>query len=107
MTAAAATASLMFSVLRVHVLPPLLSGGEKQRAAIARALIARPELLLADEPTGNLDPDTAAAVFDLFVELTREEGLSVLMATHNENLAGRMDRVLHLEAGVLIEKKAP
>ena len=92
---------------RLHHRPAKLSGGEKQRVAIARAIANRPKLLLADEPTGNLDPDTAAAVFDLFVELTREEGLSVLMATHNENLAGRMDRVLHLEAGVLIEKKAP
>ena len=84
-----------------------LSGGEKQRVAIARAIANRTKLLLADEPTGNLDPETAGGVFDLFVELTREEGLCVLMATHNEQLAARMDRVLHLEGGVLIEKGNP
>ena len=82
--------------------PGKLSGGEKQRVAVARAIANRPALLLADEPTGNLDPDTAEQVFTLFVELTREEGLSVLMATHNEALAARMDRVLRLEGGQLI-----
>ena len=82
--------------------PGKLSGGEKQRVAVARAIANRPALLLADEPTGNLDPDTAEQVFALFVELTREEGLSVLMATHNEALAARMDRVLRLEGGQLI-----
>ena len=88
---------------RLNHRPAKLSGGEKQRVAIARAIANRPRLLLADEPTGNLDPDTAGGVFDLFVELTREEGLCVLMATHNAELAARMDRVLHLEAGVLRE----
>lgn len=82
--------------------PGKLSGGEKQRVAVARAIANRPALLLADEPTGNLDPDTAEQVFTLFVELTREEGLSVLMATHNEALAARMDRVLRLEGGKLV-----
>lgn len=82
--------------------PGKLSGGEKQRVAVARAIANRPALLLADEPTGNLDPDTAEQVFTLFVELTREEGLSVFMATHNEELAARMDRVLRLEGGQLI-----
>ena len=90
---------------RLHHRPAKLSGGEKQRVAIARAIANRPKLLLADEPTGNLDPETAGGVFDLFVELTREEGLCVLMATHNEHLAAKMDRVLHLEGGVLIEKR--
>ena len=89
---------------RLNHRPAKLSGGEKQRVAIARAIANRPKLLLADEPTGNLDPDTAASVFDLFVELTREEGLCVLMATHNEQLAARMDRVLHLQSGLLMEK---
>ena len=92
---------------RLNHRPAKLSGGEKQRVAIARAIANRPKLLLADEPTGNLDPETAGGVFDLFVELTREEGLCVLMATHNEQLAARMDRVLHLEGGVLIEKGNP
>ena len=81
--------------------PGKLSGGEKQRVAVARAIANRPALLLADEPTGNLDPETAEQVFSLFVELTREEQLSVLMATHNEALAARMDRVMRLEHGRL------
>ena len=70
---------------RMHVLPPLLSGGEKQRAAIARALIARPELLLADEPTGNVDPSLARRLLRLFMELNRL-GTSVLIATHDYGL---------------------
>ena len=74
---------------RMHVLPPVLSGGEKQRAAIARALIARPELLLADEPTGNVDPSLARRLLRLFIELNRL-GTSVLIATHDLAL---MDQV--------------
>ncbi|WP_455958686.1 cell division ATP-binding protein FtsE [Methylorubrum aminovorans] len=70
---------------RMHVLPPLLSGGEKQRAAIARALIARPELLLADEPTGNVDPSLARRLLRLFMELNRL-GTSVVIATHDYSL---------------------
>jgi cell division transport system ATP-binding protein len=75
---------------RMHVLPPLLSGGEKQRAAIARALIARPELLLADEPTGNVDPQLARRLLRLFVELNRL-GTSVLIATHDFALMDLVD----------------
>ncbi len=75
---------------RMHVLPPLLSGGEKQRAAIARALIARPELLLADEPTGNVDPSLARRLLRLFLELNKL-GTSVLIATHDFGLMDMVD----------------
>jgi len=75
---------------RMHVLPPVLSGGEKQRAAIARALIARPELLLADEPTGNVDPSLAKRLLRLFIELNRL-GTSVIIATHDLALMDQVD----------------
>jgi cell division transport system ATP-binding protein len=75
---------------RMHVLPPVLSGGEKQRAAIARALIARPELLLADEPTGNVDPPLARRLLRLFIELNRL-GTSVVIATHDFTLMDQVD----------------
>jgi putative ABC transport system ATP-binding protein len=79
-------------------LPQQLSGGQLQRVAIARALIHRPTLLLADEPTGNLDPTTAARVMDVLVSQVRAHGTSVVLVTHSEAAAARADRVLHLAA---------
>ena len=81
--------------------PAELSGGEQQRVAFCRALANGPKLLLADEPTGNLDPATADQVFATLMELVRDTGLSALIATHNLELAARMDRVLHLDNGTL------
>jgi len=83
--------------------PSQLSGGEQQRVAIARALANRPKILLADEPTGNLDGRTAAGVFDSLVDLVRSEGLAALIATHNLELAARMDRALILHEGKLFD----
>ncbi|MDO8371912.1 MAG: ATP-binding cassette domain-containing protein, partial [Polaromonas sp.] len=79
-------------------LPAQLSGGQLQRVAIARALIHRPSLLLADEPTGNLDPTTAAKVMDALVAQTREHGAALVLVTHSETAAARADRVLHLSS---------
>ncbi|MFD1612986.1 ABC transporter ATP-binding protein [Sphingomonas tabacisoli] len=81
--------------------PSQLSGGEQQRVAVARALANRPALVLADEPTGNLDEATADVVFEEFLRLVRGEGSAALVATHNERLAMRMDRVLRLHEGRL------
>ena len=83
--------------------PSELSGGEQQRVAFCRALANQPKLLLADEPTGNLDPATSDTVFAALMGLVRETGLSALIATHNLELAARMDRVVRLEAGHLTE----
>ena len=79
-------------------LPQQLSGGQLQRVAIARALVHRPALLLADEPTGNLDPGTAARILDLLLAQTREHGSALVLVTHSEAAAARADRVLHLTA---------
>jgi len=85
--------------------PAQLSGGEQQRVAIARALANSPRLLLADEPTGNLDPKTSAAVFDSFYALVRNRGVAALIATHNLELARHMDRVFALRDGHLEQSK--
>ncbi|MAJ04583.1 MAG: ABC transporter [Marinovum sp.] len=79
--------------------PAALSGGEQQRVAFCRALANRPKLLLADEPTGNLDPATSDTVFTMLLELVRDTGLSALIATHNLDLADRMDQMLRLDQG--------
>jgi len=86
---------------RMHALPPTLAGGEKQRLAIARAVVNRPEILLADEPTGNVDHDMALRIYRLFVELNRL-GTTVIIATHDQDLVARSGRpVLHLDKGRL------
>ena len=81
--------------------PAALSGGEQQRVAFCRALANKPQLLLADEPTGNLDPDTSDRVFDALMELVRGTGLAAVIATHNLELAARMDRMVRMTAGKL------
>ncbi|MBB3860277.1 lipoprotein-releasing system ATP-binding protein [Novosphingobium hassiacum] len=104
--AAEARASELLTALglaaRLDHRPSQLSGGEQQRVAVARALANRPELVLADEPTGNLDEATADRVLEEFLKLVRGEGSSALIATHNERLALRMDRVVRLHEGVLV-----
>jgi lipoprotein-releasing system ATP-binding protein len=90
---------------RIHHQPAQLSGGEQQRVAIARAMVNRPLLILADEPTGNLDPDTSTHVFAALSDLVRNEGAAALIATHNHELARYMDRVVALEHGKLVEKR--
>ena len=83
--------------------PGELSGGEQQRVAIARAVANAPSLLLADEPTGNLDPETANYVFDALEALVRQSGLAALIATHNHDLAARMDRRVTITDGKVVE----
>ncbi len=102
-TAASAVLSHLGLAERLDHQPGALSGGEQQRVAIARALVHTPAAVLADEPTGNLDPETTDRVFAAFVEAARASRVACLIATHNLALTPKMDRVLRLEAGQLVE----
>nr|WP_133007534.1 ABC transporter ATP-binding protein [Marinobacter sp. JH2] len=91
---------------RLNHTPRQLSGGEQQRVAIARAFASEPSILFADEPTGNLDNRTGQSVSDLLMDLNREQGATLVMVTHDEQLAARCNRTFHIEAGVLSEPDA-
>lgn len=90
---------------RLEHLPSQLSGGERQRTAIARAMVTHPACILADEPTGNLDRETAGEIFDCLVDLARREKCAVLIVTHDRELAGKCDRILQLENGRILVQK--
>ena len=91
---------------RLTHLPSQLSGGERQRTAIARAMVTGPACILADEPTGNLDHDTAMDVFEQFVQSARSRGCAILIVTHDQLIAQRCDRILRLEEGRIVSEDA-
>nr|WP_233269811.1 ABC transporter ATP-binding protein [Heyndrickxia camelliae] len=87
---------------KVHALPSQLSGGQQQRVAIARALVHRPEWILADEPTGNLDSESSKIVFDLLKKLNKENGIGIILITHDPNLAKQTDRIVEIKDGKIV-----
>ncbi|MEO0481528.1 MAG: ABC transporter ATP-binding protein [Planctomycetota bacterium] len=87
--------------------PPQLSGGEKQRVAIARALISEPKVILADEPTGNLDSETAREVLELLFQINRDRGIAFLLVTHDEGVAARCDRIIRMRDGTVVDDDVP
>jgi putative ABC transport system ATP-binding protein len=91
---------------RMHHRPSALSGGEQQRVAIARALVNRPSILLADEPTGNLDAETGAAVLDLLLGLGRANATTLLMVTHDLDVAGKADKLIEMKDGRIVHENA-
>jgi len=107
---AAETASKMLDEVglgaRIHHRPGELSGGEQQRVAVARALVLRPDVVLADEPTGNLDMHTGEAIHDLLLSINKQQGITFVIVTHNEKLAMRADRVLRMLEGKLIPDRS-
>ena len=90
---------------RINHLPKELSGGEKQRVAIARALATSPKVLFADEPTGNLDTKSSQEIFELFRKLNKEDGLTLVVTTHNPKLGALADRIIYLKDGRIISKE--
>lgn len=87
---------------RADFLPPTMSGGERQRVAVARAIVANPALLLCDEPTGNLDTDTSSSVLDVFAELRAAEDITLIVVTHDPDVGRRAERIVHIRDGVLV-----
>ncbi|MDI6808681.1 MAG: ABC transporter ATP-binding protein [Candidatus Eisenbacteria bacterium] len=90
---------------RINHLPKELSGGERQRVAIARALVTSPKLLLADEPTGNLDTKSGQEIFDIFRDLNQKDGLTIVVTTHNNKLGSQANRIIYLKDGVVVSKE--
>jgi len=90
---------------RINHLPKQMSGGERQRVAIARALVTSPKLLLADEPTGNLDTKSAQEIFSIFRQLNKEEGLTIIVATHNQALGSQANHIIYIQDGKIIPKE--